>query len=232
MRAFIATLFLLLFSNLLWASAPADDLIQQYYKMEALAYRTQAEMSLVSNQDSPALQARLDSVIALGDSYSAKLAEGWPMIAEQWQQTRQFIEDNRGHEEHSQASFAARLEVRMNQLYQSFNEQRPSINQLDADTRTDIALLLSLDKILAGYAFFNATIFGGHAILESHIEEEAAMFDNNLKKVANAALKQQLEMHWQFIRDTVLAYNERSAVFIVDRTGHKMRLLLLQQVEG
>lgn len=227
MRRIAVALIVLFVSTVAWAAQPAEQLVQQYYQMEAVAYRTQAEMSLISNQDSPALQARLDKVIELGELYSNELSEQWPEIAQQWQLTRQFIEDNRGYEAHSQASFAARLEVRMNELYQSLEQQRPDSKQLDNSVR----LLLSLDKILAGYAFFNATIFGGHAILETHIEAEVAEFDRNLNNIANQELKQQLETHWQFIRETVLAYNERSAVFIVDRTGHKMRLLLLQQID-
>lgn len=206
------------------------ELIQQYYKMEAVAYRTFGEMSLCSIQDTPAMQKRLDDALRLGDQYSKAISAQWPKVAKEWQDMRQFVEENRGYDELIQASFAARLEERIDSLKASIEERRPNVNLLDDESRTEIGLLLSLDMMLSGYAFFNATLFGGHASVNTNIETENIVFEEHLENLKDQKFKQELEKNWLFIRKILLDYNERSAVYIVDRTGHRMRQMLLQRI--
>lgn len=224
--------FLSLTLCLLWlplSFAQTTQQIEQFYRMEAVAYRVFGEMSICSNQNSSAMQKRLDEVLLLGDEYEASLAQHWPLIAQNWQQVRAFIHENRSDEALTQAAFAARLGEVMDEMFASFEIDRPDINKLPADLQVDVSLLLGLDKMLAGYAYFNATLFGGHAFVNTYIEDENQAFEKNIAKLPESDFKAQLKRNWDFVKETLLAYNERSALFIVDRTGHKMRQLLLQQ---
>lgn len=225
----LALLFLVFFFS---TSVMANEveLIRQYYKMEAVAYRTFGEMSLCAIQDTPAAQKRLDAALKLGDEYSQGLASQWPKIAKEWQKFSQFIEEHRTYEELTQASFAARLEAQADELKEAFREKRPNINKLSEETSNDIQMLLSLDMMLSGYTFFNASLFGGHASINTNIETEHLVFEKHLEQIKDPEFKQNLSKNWLFIKKTLLDYNERSAVYIVDRTGHKMRQMLLQRI--
>lgn len=211
--------------------AVSPELVKQRALMEALAYRTMATMSLCSLQDSQAAQRRLDTILKLGDEYSQQLAQEWPAITRQWRQTEQFIVENRSSETLQQAAFAARLQEHMEQLFAAFEQDRPSLVSLPPAQNAELELLLGLDKMLSGYIFFNANIFGGHASGDTHIESEYKKFEQNLGQLKNENLRDDLGRKWHFIKDTLLAYNERSAVFVIDRTGLSMQSLLLAEFE-
>ena len=119
----------------------------------------------------------------------------------------------------------------MEQLFASFEQERPALASLPPAQNTELKLLLGLDKMLSGYIFFNATLFGGHASGDTHIESEYQPFEQNLSQLKNDALKDELARKWRFIKETLLAYNERSALFVVDRTGLGMQSLLLAEFE-
>ena len=51
-------------------------------------------------------------------------------------------------------------------------------------------------------------------------------FDETLAQLKDQELKRSVSGKWEFVRGALLAYNERSAVYIVDRTGRSIRDLL------
>lgn len=225
-------IILVLWAGIASAQATGQELTQPFRLAESLAYRTMAEFSVYAiDEGDPRAEKRLNAVLAEGDKLTATLGNRWPLVAAEWNETRNFILEHREAAVMHDATLPPRLEARMKALYAAFQTDRPADAELPEDKLVLHKLLGSLEQMLASYLYFNINIFGGHAVKDTGIEQQSQQFEQLLSRVSNPALQQDLKRKWLFVKGTLLAYNERSAVYIVDRTGQSMRELLLQSLQ-
>lgn len=209
-----------------------QNIAHQYRLAEALAYRTMSEFSVFSiDEGSTRATRRLNDVLEQGDQHIAALSGRWPAIAAEWETTREFIQQHREAAIMHDVTMPPRLEAQMQRLYKAFDTDRPDDSVLSAEQLVLHRTLNSLEQMLAAYLYFNINVFGGHAVTETGIEAQSRIFESLLPKITDPELQQELSKKWLFVKTTLLAYNERSAVFIVDRTGQSMRVLLLQALQ-
>ncbi|WP_430462961.1 hypothetical protein ACQUQU_09290 [Thalassolituus sp. LLYu03] len=210
------------------AAATTDDALLKRELLESFAYRTTTEFCLViRNSGDKAATARLNELLGKAQSMSQELAPQWPQLEKQWAETAQFVQDNQeAANQGDVVNLLAKLQIRQTELYESFNAGRPQAVVSDREKQNLLVLLDSLERMLATYLTFQTTLFGGHSVTEVSIEDQARRFDEALSALTNTALKDDISRKWGFVKETLLAYNERSAVFIVDRTGRTIRDLI------
>ncbi len=223
---------LLALSHIGGVNAADQNLVHQYRLAEALAYRTMSEFSVFSIDEGAARATkRLNEVLEQGNQQMSAVAGRWPAIAAEWNATRTFIDEHREAAVMHDVTMPPRLEAQMQRLYKVFETDRPDDSVLSAEQLVLHRALNSLEQMLAAYLYFNINVFGGHAVTETGIEAQSRIFESLLPKITDPELQQELSKKWLFVKTTLLAYNERSAVFIVDRTGQSMRALLLQALQ-
>ncbi len=209
------------------------DTVRQRLLLQTLAYRSSAEFSLYSLQHGDRKSAqRLDTVLAEGQTLANALKPNWPELAPAWQEMTQFVNDNRALAAKAEdVNFSIRLEENYNKLYAVLDGSIPDTTVLDNETRRILNMLDSLEHIVSAYLFFNINIFGGLSVTDTGIEQQNKLFKALTAELDDAELRTQVERKWGFLESTLLAYNERSAVFIVTRTCDSIRELLLKKLQ-
>jgi len=230
---YLLTVIITLFVSLPAMSAPTGQQLRDRLLLEMLAYRSTTEFSLISlTQGSNKAVESLQQVIAEGDILAVSIRSEWPDIEKEWRLSREFLISNqqaaiRGEK----AGLPTEVKLRQESLYQAFDNNRPQSSGFSGDDQTLVVLLDNLERIVAAYLSFNMSLFGVHTAPDTGIAVYASRFDETLERVKDPQFKQRIASKWQFVRDTLLAYNERSAVFIVDRTGRSIRDMLQQEVQ-
>ena len=229
LMAFVAGIFLTTSVQ----AQPSPELLQKRLLLEMLAYRSTTEFSLLAlNQGSGGAVERLARVIGQADDLAAEIRTEWPEVHAQWLLTRDFLQQKqsvaiRGEE----AGLATKVKLRQETLYQAFDTNRPATSGYRGQTATLMALLDNRERMMAAYVSFNMSLFGVHTAPDTGITTYVNNFDAALQTLEDKALQQRIEQKWAFVRGTLLAYNERSAVFIIDRTGRSIRELLQSEVQ-
>lgn len=209
------------------------DTVRQRLFLQTLAYRSSAEFSLYSLQHGDRKSAqRLDAVLAEGQALANALKATWPELAPAWQDMTQFVDSNRAIAAKAEdVSFSIRLNENYSKLYAVLDGSIPDTSVLDNETRRILNMLDSLEHMVSAYLFFNINIFGGLAVTDTGIEQQNKLFKALTAELNDAELRTQVERKWGFLESTLLAYNERSAVFIVTRTCDSIRELLLTKLQ-
>ncbi len=209
------------------------EAVRQRLLLQALAYRSSAEFSLYSLQHGDRKSAqRLDTVLAEGQASANALKPIWPELAPAWQEMRQFVDGNREIAAKAEdVNFSIRLDENYNKLYAVLDGTIPDTSVLDNETRRILNMLDSLEHMVSAYLFFNINIFGGLSVMDTGIEQQNKLFKALTAELDDTELRTQVERKWGFLENTLLAYNERSAVFIVTRTCDSIRELLLKKLQ-
>lgn len=224
-------LLLVVVGGTAWA-AGNNDALRQRDLLETYAYRATTEMCLIArNSGDKKASERLDKLLADADALSTKVGAEWPAIQQQWQASAAFIKENRAAADSGDVvNMLPNLQIRQESLYRAFDENRPEAVLMNTDEQAVMTMLDSLERMLAGYVMFQSSMFGGHAFTELGIESQSQRFEQALASLKDEALREEIGSKWHFVKSTLLAYNERAAVFIVDRTGRTIRELLLQHI--
>ncbi|MAS25894.1 MAG: hypothetical protein CMI08_18730 [Oceanospirillaceae bacterium] len=207
---------------------PSADLLQKRQMLELMAYRSTTEFSLIAlNQGTGGAVERLASVIRQGDALAAELGAEWPELQEQWQLSRQFLQEKQQAAINGdEAGLATEVKLRQEALYHVLEENRPADSGFSGEEQTIVLLLDNLERVVAAYVSFNMSLFGVHTDPDNGIAQYVKSFDETLAQLKDQELKRSVSGKWEFVRGALLAYNERSAVYIVDRTGRSIRDLL------
>lgn len=215
------------------AQALPQESVKDRMMLDALAYRSTTEFCLVTrNGGDKAALKRLKSVLAQADDINQTIGSEWPAIKSEWDETRNFMSVN---ETDAVAGNVVRLmpslKIRQEKLYQAIKSSPIDSAGLAPEDNTVLTMLGSLERMLASYIMYQTNMFGGHAMNDVNIEAESQQFEQALAQLADEKLKAKIERKWHFVKDAFLAYNEKSAVFIVDRTSRTIRDLLLDKTE-
>lgn len=229
----ILTFLLLGLAGSTACAAGANDTLRQRDLLETYAYRATTEMCLIArNSGDKKASERLDKLLADANALSEQVAEQWPAIRQQWQASAAFIKENRAAADSGDVvNVLPNLQIRQDALYKAFDSDRPQEALVDSDERALMTMLDSLERMLASYTMFQTSMFGGHAFTELGIEAQSQRFEQALVSLKDEALREEIGSKWRFVKSALLAYNERAAVFIVDRTGRTIRELLLAHIE-
>jgi hypothetical protein len=206
----------------LWAVASQQQLLQ----LQALAYKTTADASLISlRQGDSVSRQRLQQTLAAAQQRVDAVAEQWPQVVQQWQLSREFIESNiELAAANGDVRYPVNLDARQQALYQAINDAAAETQTADAELAT-LRALVALEQTVAGYLYFNINVFGGLSATDNIIETATQSFRQALPDLPEP-LRQRVERKWSFIEGAVLDYNQNSAVFIVRRTTDSIRDML------
>lgn len=220
----LSLLFLPVYSVQAETQSEASETVSQPQLLQLLIaqQRLTAAISLYSlNNGDSKNQQQLDQGIVQVEELLKSLKVS--SAVEPWQKLKAFINQNR-------AEIASGEDAHFPRYYERYlapltTELTPL---LDAEPQNaQLALshaLLTLETMRAAYLFYNMNIFGGFSVVDTGIEANNQRFKQQLKQLqqlqpqSSAALTS-LERKWTFLEKTILAYNERSAVFIVNRTS-------------
>lgn len=200
--------------------------------LEAQAYRLTADISILALQEGgPRYQRRLDNTIASGNDVAVQLQQRWPGVTRQWQVSAEFVEDRRVvAAANSDVSFTNELEAVQNKLYAKIQQARNELSSEEFDPNEAAALvaLIAMEQMVAEYMYYNINVFGGHAITNSRMADNASLFRNSVARIGDEDNRRKtIEAKWRFIEKTLLDYNQQSAAFIVMKTTDKIRSLLM-----
>lgn len=217
------------FSNGLEESNLAKEIIL----FEANSYRVATEFNVHAMQKDALSEQNLFDVLAAGDQLSLLFDEQSAQLAPSWQKYRRFV-----WEKHAQADGDIDTYVfnDMRILHRDLLAVVTAIKgQLNSDLLPSrdlnkVNAILLIEQLASEYLELSAATFGtfGFAGSEQAIQIEArsASFERTIQELEKlyaeepTKLKQinKISLRWKFIRNTLLAYNERSAPFAVSRT--------------
>jgi len=226
LRLFVILLFSFV-SQLGYAEGAGRDLLL----IEAHAYRLTSDISILALQEGGRrYQQRLDGTISSGSEVAARLKDDLPRVSKQWQISVNFIQDNREvAASNSDVSFTNDLERVQGSLYERILQAKAemSLEALNQSDRASLIALIALEQMVAEYMYYNINVFGGHAITDSKMSDNAALFRDSVAQITeHDSRRKAIEAKWKFIEKTLLNYNEQSATFIVMKTTDKIRSLL------
>lgn len=212
----------------LWA---ATDKTKDLLTLEAHAYRLTADVSILALQEGGArYQKRLDNTIAAGDEVAERLRSHFPTVVHQWQVSTGFVQQGRAvAAANSDINFSNDLEAIQNKLYQKIQQAKEhlSIEELNQSEAAALVALITLEQMVAEYMYYNSNVFGGHAVTNSRMADNAARFRDSVAQISgHDSNRKAIEAKWRFIEKTLLNYNQQSAAFIVMKTTDKIRSLL------
>jgi len=227
----VTFLLLLCFGGSAIASV-AVDAQRKRELLETYAHRVTTEMCLITrNAGDRAASQRLQNILSEATTLSRDIAGIWPDINSEWQKTAQFVADNKAAADSGDVvNVLPNLQIRQEALYQAFDQDRPA-SRSGADEQSVMVMLDSLERMLASYVMFQTSMFGGHGFTEVGIESQSKRFDEALASLHDEKLKTDIAGKWKFVKGALLAYNEKAAVFIVDRTGRSIRDLLVNNLQ-
>lgn len=199
--------------------------------LEAYAYRLTADVSILALQEGgPRYQKRLDNTMSSGSEVAERLRSHLPTVARQWQVSIDFVEKERAvAAANSDVNFAIDLENVQNRLHGKIRQAKEKLNpeELGQSELSALAAMVALEHMVAEYMFYNINVFGGHAVTELTIADNAALFRESVARIeGHDSVRKSIQAKWQFIEKTLLKYNEQSAAFIVMKTTDKIRSLL------
>ncbi|KZZ46286.1 MAG: hypothetical protein MK185_15850 [Saccharospirillaceae bacterium] len=227
MLKWLFALLLPLISVNLWATERAKDLLL----LEAHAYRLTADISILSLQEGgQRYQRRLDDTITSGNSVAERLRSQLPSVARQWHFSTEFVQQERAvAAANSDVNFTNDLAAVQRKLYQKIQQakEKLSLEELNQSTAAALIAMIALEQMVAEYMSYNINVFGGHAVTDSRMADNAVVFRDSVAQITgHDANRKAIQAKWHFIEKTLLNYNQQSATFIVMKTTDKIRALL------
>lgn len=200
--------------------------------LEAHAYRLTADISILALQEGGRrYEQRLDQTIHSGNQLADKLRSRWPGVARQWQISAEFMQEKRGvAAANSDVSLTNDLEAVQNKLYEKIQQAKAELTteNLAASDTAALVALIALEHMVAEYMYYNINVFGGHAITNSNMQDNAVRFKQSVTSIESKAdVSKRILAKWRFIEKPLLDYNQQSATFIVMKTTDNIRKLLL-----
>lgn len=213
-----------------WAADDATHL-RERLTLEILAYQsTTAFCLLLLNHGGSKTQARLEQLLTEAEQLNNAVA--WPGLHSEWQKSIAFMRNNRSAAiNNERAGLATEVKLRQFALYETLAEQRPDMSALPRQEQALLQMLSSLEKMVAEYTLFHANLFGGHAGIEMDIAAQSRRFEQALEVLPDKELQRAVDSKWHFVKGTLLAYNEKSAVYIVQSTGRSIARLLQEKLQ-
>lgn len=224
-------LFALLLPLASLSGMASTETARNLLSLEANAYRLTADISILALQEGGRkYQKRLDQTIATGNALAADLSSRWPGITRQWQVSAAFMQEKRAvAAANSDVSFTNDLEAVQGKLYEKIHQAKLELlaeNLRESDVASLVALI-ALEQMVAEYMYYNINVFGGHAITNSRMKDNATLFRKSVAQIENQdSERSAIQAKWRFIEKTLLNYNQQSATFIVMKTTDKIRGLL------
>lgn len=213
-----------------------NSLAKEIILFEANSYRVVTEFNVYSMQKDSKSETSLFNVLAEGDRLSKLFNKQSKDLAPSWQKYRKFT-----WEKHTQANEDSYVFNDMRILHgdllvviENVKKQLNSELLPHKDLNKANAVLL-IEQLASEYLELSAATFGtfGFAGTEQAIQIEArsAAFERTVRELEKvyASEPQKLKLiskvalRWKFIKNTLLAYNERSAPFAVSKTVSYIR---------
>lgn len=195
-------------------------------KLQIAAYELEASVSYFSLQQGDSrTEARLDEVLSRGNALAAGLILAYPQIAKLWNNAAAFtVERKASAASGEDVMFPRHFDQVKLPLYAALDKRVAAANfsGMSVARLKTYQALQSLEKITGAYLFFNISFFGGLSASNVGIIEENERF----KQLVDEIGAKKSARKWHYLEKTILAYNERSAVFIVVKTTDKIRELL------
>ena len=126
-------------------------------------------------------------------------------------------------------NFTNDLAAVQRKLYQKIQQakEKLSLEELNQSTAAALIAMIALEQMVAEYMSYNINVFGGHAVTDSRMADNAVVFRDSVAQITgHDANRKAIQAKWHFIEKTLLNYNQQSATFIVMKTTDKIRALL------
>ncbi|WP_430462960.1 hypothetical protein ACQUQU_09285 [Thalassolituus sp. LLYu03] len=227
-----------LFGCVLWLmpwvsnAAPSAEALQQRAQLEILAYRATTEFSLLSvNGGTSQVNDRLDTVLRDGSVLAQQLVREWPLLKSEWDASADFIQHQRQVATNGDSSgLPARLKARQEALYAAFDIARPPSNGYHGEQALFMALLDNLEKVTAAYVTFATGAVVGQSLQNTGIERYSSRIFEILGKMADSPAKERIRLKWMYVKNALMAYDKKPAVFIVESTLRSIRDITEQEL--
>ncbi|MBL4798649.1 MAG: hypothetical protein JKY50_14620 [Oleispira sp.] len=215
------------------------SLAKEIILFEANSYRVVTEFNVYSMQKDKVSEQRLFDVLSIGDRLSLLFSEQSKDLVSNWDQYRAFAWQKHVHAEGDTYVFndmrilhrdlLAAVTLVKNQLNTDLLPNR-DLNKINA--------ILLIEQLASEYLELSAATFGTFGFAGSEqaiqIEVRSAAFERTIQELAKlyaedtVKLKavKKVALRWRFIKNTLLAYNERSAPFAVSKTVGYIRTQL------
>ena len=213
-----------------------NSLAKEIILFEANSYRVVTEFNVYSMQKDSKSETSLFNVLAEGDRLSKLFNKQSKDLAPSWQKYRKFT-----WEKHTQADGDTYVFNDMRILHRDLlvvieNVKKQLNSELlpHKDLNRANAVLL-IEQLASEYLELSAATFGtfGFAGTEQAIQIEArsAAFERTVRELEKVYVSEpqklklisKVALRWKFIKNTLLAYNQRSAPFAVSKTVSYIR---------
>ena len=207
------------------------NLAKEIILFEATSYRVVTEFNVHAMQQDTVSEQDLFDVLAAGDQLSLLFNEQSKQLAPSWDKYRSFV-----WQKHTQADGDTYVFNDMRILHADLLSIVFLVKkQLNSDLLPNkdlnkVNAILLIEQLASEYLELSAATFGTFGFAGSEqaiqIEDRSAAFERTIEELKRLYAEEpeklksinKLALRWRFIRNTLLAYNERSAPLAVSRT--------------
>ena len=215
------------------------SLAKEIILFEANSYRVVTEFNVYAMQKDKVSEQRLFEVLATGDRLSQLFAEQSKDLVSNWDKYRAFAWQKHAHADGDTYVFNdMRILHRDLLLVVTLVKKQLNSDLLPNKDLNKVNAILLIEQLASEYLELSAATFGTFGFAGSEqaiqIEIRSAAFEQAIheleKLYAEDAVKlkavKKIALRWRFIKNTLLAYNERSAPFAISRTVGYIRIQL------
>ena len=216
-----------------------ENLAKEIILFEANSYRVVTEFNVYAMQKDKVSEQRLFDVLATGDRLSQLFGEQSKDLVSNWDQYRDFAWQKHAHADGDTYVFNdMRILHRDLLLVVTMVKKQLNSDLLPNKDLNKVNAILLIEQLASEYLELSAATFGTFGFAGSEqaiqIEIRSTAFEQTIheleKLYAEDAVKlkavKKVALRWRFIKNTLLAYNERSAPFAVSRTVGYIRTQL------
>lgn len=217
------------------------NLAKEIILFEANSYRVVTEFNVYSMQKDKASEQRLFDVLATGDQLSKLFSEQSSDLVSSWEQYRAFSWQKHDHADGDTYVFND-MRILHRDLLSVVSLVKKQLNSdlLPNKDLNKVNAILLIEQLASEYLELSAATFGTFGFAGSEqaiqIEVRSAAFERTIQELekiySEDAVKlkavKKIALRWRFIKNTLLAYNERSAPFAVSRTVGYIRIQLAE----
>jgi hypothetical protein len=175
-------------------------------------------------------KTRLQQAKIHGDEALVNLSDNNADLKLKWQQISAYVEASQGRE--FDVNLEAGWSILLEELNQIIKQQEVTVNTPNvsiSDLSTITKLHVKMESILSRYMAFANSTLGGYGITSQGIplENEIETVTLGLSKLAEKNAKYvKLSKKWEYIENTLLAYNSNVAPFVVMHTFDNIRKII------
>ena len=175
-------------------------------------------------------KTRLQQAKIHGDEALVNLSDNNADLKLKWQQISAYVEASQGRE--FDVNLEAGWSILLEELNQIIKQQEVTVNTPNvsiSDLSTITKLHVKMESILSRYMAFANSTLGGYGITSQGIplENEIETVTLGLSKLAAKNAKYvKLSKKWEYIENTLLAYNSNVAPFVVMHTFDNIRKII------